>query len=202
MNTSEIYQLRSSSDLPKVKELIDNLFKNIKNSPDQVKNHQILKIFDNSIFNVNIVENFQSKIVIDHLIKNFKKLDKKLIDDISEDLIRRVQGYIIKIVKNCLDLGHSQIFEIIEKVFDDPSYKYKIYVKYASILNDILNNREKHPKFTNLELERIAKILADIHGYYLYKYCDDPRVKNLHLKFKENYENEILRLQHKDLQED
>jgi galactokinase/mevalonate kinase-like predicted kinase len=164
----------------------------------------MLRIFDNVIFNYNIIEKFQTKLIFDHLCLQIKDLDEELYNKLKVGLFFRVPGYFIKIIKNALDIGHQQILEFIDRIEADNSVKSGIYVKLATTLGDILTNEVKHSKFTNLERERIAKILADLHGIYLIERVDgvDEKTKTFHLRLKSNYENAILAYQKRDLQED
>ncbi|MHA1270618.1 MAG: hypothetical protein ACTSPY_12570 [Candidatus Helarchaeota archaeon] len=202
MVIDEIQRIKILNSPQEVKILINKIFELIKSDPGSIKENLILRIFDNAIFNYNIIEKFQSKMVINNLLEELNKLDLTIFKNIYSGLISRVQGYLIKIVKNCLDIGHVQILELIEGIEPDPEKKYTIYFKLATFFNEILYNFERHSKFTNLERERIAKILADLHGNYLFKYSLDEKKRKFHLKFKESYENSILQFQRRDLEAD
>ncbi|MHA1831291.1 MAG: hypothetical protein ACTSWR_07165 [Candidatus Helarchaeota archaeon] len=192
-------QIKLAIDIQDIKIKIDYFLSKIENLGDKFNKNLILRLIDKSIFNYNIIERFQTKILIDYLIGRLKKLENIELKELSQELIKRIPGYLIKIVKNCLDLSHIQIFQFIEDLDTDLEIRYNTYLEISSFFNDILNNIDKHPKFTNLERERIAKILADIHGIYLYKYSNSDKIKNFHLQFKENYEKLILTLQKQDL---
>ncbi|TFF88952.1 MAG: hypothetical protein EU549_02075 [Promethearchaeota archaeon] len=202
MFEEEIKRIKVSSDLNIIKKDILNLIKIFESDNEFVKRSILLKIFDNSIFNYTLIEKFQTKIIIEYLINLLNAIDEEKKEIIVDGLNKRIQGYLIKIVKNSLDIGHNEILNLIEKLTNDSEKKYNLYFRIASTFNEILNNEDKHSKFTNIERERIAKILADLHGLYLYNYVNEDKKMNFHLKLKNNYENLILNYQKTDLKED
>lgn len=204
MDMIKLKRLKTSNDLQEIKNIITEIFEDFKGDQVYVKIDYMLRIFDNVIFNYNIIEKLQTKLIFDHLCLHIKKLDEELYNKLKVGLFFRVPGYFIKIIKNALDIGHRQILEFIDRIEGDNSVKSGIYVKLATTLGDILTNEVKHSKFTNLERERIAKILADLHGIYLIERVEgvDEKTKTFHLRLKSNYENAILSYQKRDLQED
>ena len=196
-----IGRLKTSSNLQEMKKILDEIFNKLSEKK-LTKKSLFLKIFDYSIFNYNIIEKFQTKMIVDYLITKLSELDSTILNSFYNNLIFRLNGYFIKIIKNCLDIGHFEILEFIERLDIDSESKYMKYMKLASILSDILNDELKHSKFTDLERERIAKILADLHGIYLLKHSDEEIKKKFHLKFQKNYKNSILNFQKLDLEKD